>query len=128
MVGEDTNDLLAIPFTRKELGQKRPANTSAAIAYKPASGEVAEIDLIIYTSVAGSGGSTLEARIFFDADGTTYDKDSALVYDQVLDVGQWDWIVFDRPIVVTEQGSIGVRTSSSNNLNVRVFGKVRKLN
>ncbi|KKL05587.1 hypothetical protein LCGC14_2604560, partial [marine sediment metagenome] len=56
--------------TGKQLGQLRPANTTAASIYSPAAGVIAEIHTIF---IANNTNGAIAARLFHDDDGTTYD-------------------------------------------------------
>ena len=65
----------------KQLGQIRPANTTAVSLYSPGADTQTIIKSII---VCNTSGSSATFRIFVDDNGTTYDQATALFYDVAL--------------------------------------------
>ena len=102
----------------KQLGQSRPANTTAVSAYSPASGITAIINHIF---VCNTTGNTPTFRIFVDDDGTTYDQTTALYYDEATSANTTTRI----PCFIAmndSTGNIAVRTSSNSELTFTLFG------
>lgn len=62
----------------KQLGQLRPANTTAASLYSPGASTTA---IIKNLTVCNTTALTAKFRVFVDDDGTTYDESTALFYD-----------------------------------------------
>ncbi len=116
---EDT--LLAIsPSTRKQLGQLRPTDTSAASLFSPASGETVIVTDIVICNVSANDASY---RIFNDDDGTTFDEGTALFFDVSIRANSTHTI--DNAIIMNDStGSIGVRTDSANDLTFTAYGLV----
>ena len=103
----------------KQLGQLRPANTTAASLYSPASSTEAVIQSII---VSNTSGSAATYRIFVDDNGTTYDQTTALYYDISLPADTSDSI----QVYITmndSTGNLAVRTSVNNAITFTAFGE-----
>jgi hypothetical protein len=104
-------------FQEKQLGQLRPANTTAASIYAPGSTVTAIIKNIMVCNTSGAGA---KYRIFHDADGTTYDETSALFWD--------DSIAADETVTITsftamnKAGNLAVRTDTANALTFTAYG------
>lgn len=102
----------------KQLGQLRPANTTAASVYSPAAATtwVAKSLIVCNTSTASCA-----FRVFHDENGTTYDETTALFWDVP--------IAANETITVTAllagydaTGNVGVRTSVANALTFTLYG------
>ncbi len=65
----------------KQLGQLRPANTTAASLYSPAASTTAIIKTIV---ICNTSGAAATFRIFQDDNGTTYDETTALFWDHTI--------------------------------------------
>ncbi len=101
----------------KQLGQLRPANTTAASLYSPTSGNT----IIKSVVVCNTSGVAATFRIFADDDGTTYDETTALYWDVA--------IAADTTIQVdtfwamnNSSGNLAVRTDTNNALTFTAFG------
>lgn len=106
----------------KELGQARPANTTAVSIYSPPTGIITKITGI---TVAETAGAAAKFRIFLDNDGTTYDQTTALFYDVTipanttafpLDRGEALWMD-------DASGNLAVRTDTNSALTFTVHGE-----
>jgi len=119
MPGElQTVELLDKIF-KKELGQLRPANTTAATIYSPADNTVAVIDTII---VCNTTTSAAAYRIFIDKDGTTYDQTTALFYDVSLAANSTDLI--EGPFYMNlAAGNLAGRTDTNSALTFTAYGR-----
>ncbi len=106
-------------ITSKQLGQLRPANTTAASLYSPGAGVVARImDLII----CETAGATAKFRIFVDDDGSTYDESTALYWDFVIAADSTIHLK-DLGIFMNDAtGNLAVRTDTNNALTFTAFG------
>jgi hypothetical protein len=102
----------------KQLGQVRPANTTAASLYSPDANTtgIAKNLVICNTTTA-----TAKFRIFVDDDGSTYDQTTALFYDVTILGNQTIQIDMFTPID-NAAGNIAVRTSIANALTFTLFG------
>ncbi len=112
-------------FERKQLGQLRPANTTAASLYSPGIDIITRIYVIIVCNVTGS---PVDYRIFHDEDGTTYDQTSALHYDIALPANTTDVVTFGQGDnggiwMNNSSGNIAVRTATSSSLNFTCYGE-----
>lgn len=103
----------------KQLGQLRPANTTAASLYSPGASTEAVIQTII---VCNTSGAAATYRIFVDDDGTTYDQTTALYYDIPLAADATDNIEVKIAMNDTN-GNLAVRTSVNNAITFTAFGE-----
>jgi len=102
----------------KQLGQLRPANTTAVSIYSPGASTETIIKSITVTNVSGSDA---KYRIFHDDDGTTYDEDTSLF---------WDVLLFKETAHVLEinvmmddaTGNLAVRTDTADAINFTCYG------
>lgn len=108
---------------KKQLGQLRPANTTAASIYASSSAQLAEVNTIV---VCNTTASTAKYRIFYDVDGTTYSEATALFYDVTLAANSTDLIEIVLPITGSS-ANLAVRTDTANAINFTVFGREKIL-
>ena len=103
----------------RQLGQLRPADTTAASVFSPVAGQRAEITRIY---VCNQTAGALQYRVFHDEDGTTYDETTALYFDisipanntvGLFNLGLW---------MADSSGNLGVRTSAGNGITFTVYG------
>lgn len=107
----------------KQLGQLRPANTTAASLYSPGSNMDVHITLLI---VCNTTGSAATFRLFHDEDGTTYDATTALYYDKSVSNGDVVVISYNDNNGIwmgNSSGNLAVRTDTGNALTFTVYGK-----
>ena len=105
-------------FTIKQLGQLRPANTTAASIYSPASGVNTDVKtLVVCNQTAGAA----DYRIFHDDDGTTYDETTALFYDVTLSANATDIIPLNIGMD-DDSGNIAIRTDTNDALTFTLYG------
>lgn len=102
----------------KQLGQIRPSNTTAVSIYSPDSGVTAVIKNIMF---ANNSGGDVKVRVFHDNNGTTYDEDSAIMWDVKIKkettITLTSFIAMDN-----SSGNLAVRTNSSNDMTFTVYG------
>lgn len=103
----------------RQLGQLRPANTTAASLYSPGTGVTTRVELIV---VCNQSGSSAKYRIFMDDNGTTYDQTTALFYDILLGADQSDSIEGSY-FMDDVDGNLAVRTDTNNALTFTCFGR-----
>lgn len=102
----------------KQLGQLRPANTSAASLYSPGAGVTAIISTVW---VCNTSASVVTFRIFVDDDGTTYDESTALFWDTTLAANST--VELNTYIAMNNSsGNLAVRTGSASTLTFTAFG------
>ncbi len=102
----------------KQLGQLRPANTTAASLYSPASSTTTIAYSLI---VCNTSGASAKYRIFHDDNGTTYDQTTALFYDIALAADTTD--VIEIKISANDStGNIAVRTDTNSALTFTLYG------
>ena len=107
-------------MAEKQLGQLRPANTTAASLYSPGADTTTLVTTII---ICNSTATAAAARVFHDNDGTTYDQSTALVYDiniagnttEVVSLGKY--VAMDN-----SSGNLAVRTDTANALTFTAYG------
>ena len=105
--------------TLEQLGQLRPANTTAASLFSPTSGEV----LIKTVVVCNTSGASAKYRVFLDDDGTTYDETSALFWDIELPADTTDTIEINLMMDNTS-GNLAVRTDTNSAITFTATGSV----
>lgn len=102
----------------KQLGQLRPANTTAASLYSPGASTTTIIKSIV---VANTSGAAAEFRIFLDDDGTTYDEttahywDIAIAADTTVQIDTF-WAMNDA------NGNLAVRTDTNSAITFTCYG------
>lgn len=102
----------------KQLGQLRPADTTAATLYSPGASTTGIVSSVVITNV---GTVSADYRIFVDDDGTTYDETTALVWDVSLPANTSD--VWTEKITMNDAtGNLAVRTNTANVINFTAFG------
>jgi len=102
----------------QQLGQLRPANTTAASLYSPGTGITTIIKAI---TICNTSGGAVTFRIFLDNDGTTYDQTTALFYDIALAADTT--IQIDSYYAMNNSsGNLAVRTSSNDAITFTCFG------
>ena len=101
-----------------QLGQLRPADTTAASLYSPASSTQALIKNIM---IANTSAAAATFRLFHDDNGTTYDETTALAWDVSLGVGEI--FTLDSVILMNDStGNLAVRTGTANALTFTAYG------
>jgi hypothetical protein len=109
------NDVLG-----RELGQLRPANTTAVSIFSPKAETVVAITSIMVCNTSVSASSY---RICKDEGGTTYDETTALFWDIAIPSKTTDQIEFDKPIFMRNSaGNLSVRTGNNDALTFTVHG------
>ena len=102
----------------KQLGQLRPANTTAASIYSPAASTETIVKTII---VSNTSGSDLKYRIFHDDDGTTYDETTALFWDVLL--FKEESHVLELNVMMDDStGNLAVRTDTATAATFTCYG------
>jgi len=102
----------------KQLGQLRPANTTAASLYSPATNVTGIAKNLV---VSNTTSNLAKFRVFSDDDGTTYDETTSLFFDVPLSGNttvQIDmFVALDDPT-----GNFAVRTDTASALTFTLFG------
>lgn len=102
----------------KQLGQVRPASTSATSLYSPGAG-VTGIVKAIY--VCNTTSANVKFSIFADDDGTTYDQTTALFWE--VSIPGNSSVELDTFIAINNSsGNIAVGTDTANALTFTAFG------
>jgi len=104
----------------QQLGQSRPANTTAVSIYSPDGDEAAKIFEII---VCNTTTSDATYRIFHDEDGTTYNQTTALFYDVNLTANSTDILELNA-WMNDSTGNLAVRTGTNSAITFTVNGEV----
>jgi hypothetical protein len=101
-----------------QLGQLRPANTTAASVYSPAASIETRVTAI---TVCNTSGAAATFRIFHDDNGTTYDQTTALYYD--VPIAADDTVTLEVFILMNDAtGNLAVRTSVNDALTFTAYG------
>jgi hypothetical protein len=102
----------------KQLGQLRPANTTAASLYSPGAGVTGIVKSVW---ICNTSGSSATFRIFSDDDGTTYDESTAVFWDVTIEGNTT--VELDTFMALNNSaGNLAVRTSSASALTFTAFG------
>lgn len=102
----------------KQLGQLRPANTTAASLYSPGASTTTIIKSIV---ICNQTASSAKYRIFVDDDGTTFDETTALFFDITIGANSTDQI--DTFYAMNNSsGALAVRTDTNSALTFTCFG------
>ena len=101
------------------LGQAMPTDTTAVTIYTKPVDAVVFLDQII---VCNTSGGTPTYRIFHDDDGATYATSNALFYDVPM-VANTSVIIDIKGSLYTALGTIGVRSSSGNDITFTLYGE-----
>ena len=102
----------------KQLGQLRPANTSAASIYSPGAGVTAIIRNITVTNLTGLA---VNFSIYHDDDGTTYDETTALFFTVRIEKNQTIPLTA-YAAMNNSAGNLAVQSSTADALNFTVYG------
>lgn len=102
----------------KQLGQLRPANTTAASLYSPAASTTWVGKNLV---VCNTSGAPATYRVFHDEDGTTYDETTALFWEAPIAANE-TITVTGLLAGFTDAGSVGVRSSVANALTFTLYG------
>lgn len=102
----------------KQLGQLRPANTTAASLYSPDANLTG-----IAKNLVVSNTTAIETtfRVFVDDDGTTYDETTALFFDVPLK-GNTTVLIDMYAAMNDPTGNFAVRTGTASALTFTLFG------
>ena len=101
-----------------QLGQLRPANTTAASIYSPAAATTAIAKNLV---VCNTSAAAAKFRFFQDLNGTTYDETTALFWDVELLVGETLQIDMYAP-ADDATGNFAVRTDTASALTFTLSG------
>ena len=105
-------------FQEKQLGQVRPANTTAVSIYSPAASTTGIIKNIV---ICNTSAASAKMRIFLDDNGTTYDETTALFWDVQIDAGS-SLQVDSHQGMSDSTGNLAVRTDTNDALTFTVHG------
>ena len=102
----------------KQLGQARENSTNAVSVYSPAASTTAVVKNITITNTTGSA---VDASLFVDDDGTTYDESTALLYQKSVPAN--DYIEYTGFVAMNnENGNIAYQSGTANALTITIFG------
>lgn len=102
-----------------QLGQLRPANTTAASLYSPASSIETQITSI---TICNTTAALALFRLFIDDNGTTYDEESAMYFDITVAANDTITLTDLKWLMNDSTGNLAVRTSVASALTFTVFG------
>lgn len=110
--------------TGKQLGQTRPAGTSAASIYSPAPNVHAELLLLVVNENAGA---TPNFQVFHDEDGTTYDQTTSLFFNNALTANETKLINLSGIWMRNSAGNFAIRTSVALQITFTLYGIEREV-
>lgn len=102
--------------TGKQLAQIRPANTNNTLLY---AGSSALSTVITSLKICNTSAAAATARVFHDADLTTYDETTAIVWDRPIATN--DTVVIGVG-PMNGAGNIAVRSSVNSALTFTLYG------
>ena len=104
--------------TLKQLGQLRPANTTAASLYSPG----ASVDAVVKSIViCNTSGAAAKARVFHDDNGSTYNETTALAWD--INILADATVVLELFVAMDDDtGNLAVRTDTNDALTFTAYG------
>lgn len=106
-----------------QLAQARPSNTATASLYTLTAKKIVWITSLL---VANTTSSDATYSIFYDADGTTYDENTAIAYGVTLPAHSFDLLEFENPIpLIVSGGSIGIQSGTSSAITYTMSGYLR---
>ena len=99
-----------------QVAQARENSTNAVSVYAGA----ANTEVQCFVTVCNTTSGDVLLRLFHDKDGTTYDENTALVWDVIVEPGQ----VFDKDKIFINgnSGNLAYRSSVANALTITVYG------
>jgi len=119
-----TDEVILDPTPSLQLGQSRPANTTAVSIYTLPSNTKTKVNSM---SICNTSGSAATYRVFHDVNGTTYDQTTALFYDISLAADQSvEWEPANLWLNNTS-GNIAVRTGTGNAVTFTLYGEEHQL-
>jgi hypothetical protein len=102
------------------LAQARENSTSAVSVHTPPTQHRDKVETIMLCNTSGSAATF---RLFFDADGTTYDETTALYWDTALPADSTLTLAFDRGLyMANDSANIAYRSSVANAITISVWG------
>ena len=109
---------MAGTYQEKQLGQARPANTTAVSIYSPGASTTGIIKNIDICNVSGA---SAKFRIFLDNDGTIYNETTAMFWDIQVDIN--DTVQIDLHTGMNNSsGNLAVRTDTASALTFTISG------
>jgi len=102
----------------RQLGQEHLASTAATSLYSPQDGVNTVVKKIHVCNVAGASATI---RLFHDEDGSTYDKNTALVWDKTIDAN--DACMIETYIVMNNSsGNLGIKCDKDDTMTFTAYG------
>lgn len=99
-----------------QLGQVRSALTTPVVLYSPDDGVSAKVEKVVVIASAAA-----LASVFHDEDGTTYNENTALMYDRTMVANES--LIFDIGAYMNNtNGNLAVRTSVANAVTFTAYG------
>ena len=108
--------------THRQLGQLRPANTTAAAIFSPTENKPYHVHAVL---IANTGSSTIKVSLFHDTDGDTWDETTAIVWEAAIATDGYLHLTFERGITgYHSAGSLGVKTDTADDATFTVYGHI----
>ena len=105
------------------LAQVRPSGTSATTGYTKPSKKTVTITHIV---ISNTTGSAVTVSLYYDADGSTYDETTSILFGQTIAAND-TWIIDIPWTMEVASGTVGVRTGTGSALTFSIFGQVRDI-
>lgn len=104
----------------RQLAQLRPSTTSAEVLFSPAQNRQYHIAVINVTNVSGA---PVDVSIFHDADGTTFDETTAILWAVNLNANST--LQFETTLAdYKSAGALAVKVSVANAATFTVYGEI----
>ena len=106
----------------RQLGQLRPANTTAASLFSPDENKPYKINVIIIVNTSGSAAS---ATIYHDIDGSTYDETTTILPAKSITASGFYMFQPNEGIGdYNKAGNVGVKSSVADALTFTAYGEI----
>ena len=102
-----------------QLAQSRPTITTPSTFLSPAVGVVMVLTTLFIDN-SDSGAGQADVSIFHDNAGTTYNENTAIIFESRLLKGEF--VILDQPIIVRNPGTIGISVSTANTATFTAYG------
>jgi len=108
-------------FIVSQLGQLRPANTTAVSIFSPRAKVLVQVVSLL---VCNTTGTAATFRIFHDDDGTTYDETTSLFFDESCPANQTRKVIEEDVWMSNSSGNIAVATGTNSALTFTLYGRI----
>jgi len=109
---------------RRQLAQLRPSSTTAQSLYTPGEARQFDIDCVIIANVSGT--ESVDVSLFHDADGTTFDETTSILWKHTIQPGE---VIHYEPLKGISEyragSNVGCKVSLSSAATFTVYGELQ---